>query len=110
MKKIALLILLIAYLPMFFLCKSCELRGLYDSIYGTLSVFGISLMFLAEFKEKKDWFFVPIASLFSVIGIIFILDLLFDSFYHTYKPVLLIILFVLLCYALLFIRLRNKST
>lgn len=108
MKELSIVILLIAYLPLFFYSGD-NLRGLFNDLYGILSAIGISLFYFGEFKEKKKWLFVPIASLFSVIGIIFFLNTILDEFYSTYKPVLLIILSVLLCYLAILIKFR-KST
>jgi len=100
MKKIGLILLLLSYLPMFFLCKDCDIRGIYDSIYATLTTLGIAVFLLGDYLKTKETLYVPAAILFGVISIIFLLNTLLDSFYETYKPVLLIIISILLCYVL----------
>jgi hypothetical protein len=106
MKTTSIILLLIAYLPMFFY-SSGRLGDLFNDLYGILSAIGVGLLLWGEYIEKKNEVYVPLASLFSVIGLIFLLNTFSDTFYQTYKPVLLIIISTLLCYAI-FIFLRRK--
>ena len=99
MKKIAIIALLVAYLPMFFY-SSGKLGDLFNDLYGILSAVGIALLLWGDYLRDRNEVIVPLASLFSVIGLIFLLNTLFDGFYSTYKPVLLIIISVLICYAI----------
>jgi len=100
MKKLAIALLVFAYLPMFFL-KGYELymgvdlvllQESYNGAYSYITLFGTGLLLLSDKKYK-----VPIYALFFTIGAILFLDTLMDEFFNTFYPVLLIVLFSLLC-------------
>lgn len=88
---------------MFFYSKG-TLGSVFNDLYGILSALGISMFLYAEYKEKGDKLFVPAAILFLTLSLIFGLNSLFDSFYQTYKAILLTISSTMLCYVLLCFR------
>lgn len=109
--RLAIILLLLAYLPMFFGkavdlwfgIRFEELKSIYESSYSILTCFGIGFLLIT--KEKS--YLVPIIAMFFVMGTIFFINTLFDSFYNTFYPVLLIIISMLLC-SFLFIYYRHK--
>jgi hypothetical protein len=121
MKAISFIMLLLAYMPMFFLkayryhfnvklselgdlfnnIKDYTINDLFNDMYGILTALGIAFYLWEKYIREKKHVLVPLASLFSVIGVIFILNSFLDNFYKTYYPGLIIILSILLCYIIM---------
>lgn len=113
--------LTLAYLPMFFLkayrihfgvgvkelgdifdnIKGYTLHDLFNDAFGVLTALGIALYLWDRYIKEKKHIIVPLACLFSVIGVVFLLNTLMDDFYKTYYPVLIIILTIILCYIIM---------
>lgn len=113
--------LISAYLPMLFLkayryhfniktyelgdlfvnIKGYTIHDLFNDMFGILTALGIALYLWGKLKKEVNYFLVPLACMFSVIGLIFLINTLFDGFYKTYWPILITILSILLCYVIM---------
>lgn len=100
MKKIAVIILIVAYTPFFFFNKG-TLGGIFNSAYGILTALGIGLYILGDFMNNKKYYLVPLIVFFIILSLIFMLNTLIDGLYETYTPVLLTIITLNLCYIIL---------
>lgn len=121
MKIASFIMLLLAYLPMFGLYawmfhtdiklgelgdllgkEGYTLYHLFDDMYGILTALGIALYLWSKYIKEKNYILVPLSCLFSVIGLIFLINTLFNGFYKTYWPVLITIITILLCYIIMY--------
>jgi hypothetical protein len=105
--RAAIILLSLAYLPMFFGhalnsyfgIEFEALKKIYDFVYATLTCYGVGFLLIT----KKEWYLVPLISMFFVIGSIFLIE----DFYKTFYPIFTIIISMLLC-SFLFMLLRHK--
>lgn len=100
MKKIAIILLLIAYLPLFFYRGGGTFGIVLHDIYAICTALGVALILWGDVKRGENEL-VPLASLFTAIGVIFILNTLFDKLYETYYPLFITILSCILFYVLI---------
>lgn len=79
------------------------LGDIFNDLYGICTAYAAGLFLLSE--RRRD--LVPIVSLFFVIGTIFVFNKLFDGFYKTYYPILIIIVTCLIS-SILYVLYRHK--
>lgn len=118
MKITGIILLLLSYLPMFFLkayryyynIKLSELgdlfngltiHDLFNDVFGIFTALGVAFYLWGDYIISKKPFLIPLACLFSVVGLTFILNISIHGFYKTFWPVLIIIICVLLCYIII---------
>lgn len=126
MKKIAIILFMIAYLPLFFVeayrryiavgLSIEEIESLKKTLiplidicnhaYSVCTALGIGLI-LMSMKRK---YLVPLYSFFFVITFVFALNAFFDTACSTFYPILLILLTMLLCTSIhLYLRHKRRQ-